>query len=76
MPRTVAPQLFSYAPDGHCYVSKQPQSAVETHEMLQAFEVQETGCIRYKGCDRVIQMRLISVGEGINAMSSTWIFND
>ena len=44
--------------------------------MLQAFEVQETGCIRYKGCDRVIQMRLISVGEGINAMSSTWIFND
>lgn len=64
MPRSVAPQLFSYAPDGHCYVFKQPRNAGETHQMLLAFEVQDIGCIRYKGSNRVIKIKLIGVGEG------------
>jgi hypothetical protein len=63
-PRSVAPQLFSYAPDGHCYVCKQPQSAAGTHQMLQAFEAQGLGCIRYKGSNRVIKIRLIAAAEG------------
>ena len=64
MPRRVAHGLFSYAPDGHCYVSKQPQNAVETRQMLDACAVQELGCIRYKGSNRVIKIKLIAMGEG------------
>jgi len=32
--------------------------------MIQAFAVQEIGCIRYKGMNRVIQIKLIAIGEG------------
>ena len=64
MPSTVAPELFSYAPDGHCYVSKQPSSAVEVRQMIKAFEVQDIGCIRYKGKNRLIQIKLVASGEG------------
>lgn len=64
MPSTVAPELFSYAPDGHCFVSKQPSNAIEARKMIEAFEVQDIGCIRYKGTNRVIQIKLIASGEG------------
>jgi len=64
MPTTVAPGLFSYAQDGHCYVSKQPIHADEVKKMIEAFQVQEVQCIRYKGTDRIIQLRLIHIGEG------------
>jgi ferredoxin len=64
MPTTVAPDLFSYANDGHCYVSKQPADGKEVFQMLQAFAVQDIGCIRYKGLNRVIQIKLIAAGEG------------
>lgn len=64
MPSTVAPDLFSYANDGHCYVSKQPSDGKEVYQMIQAFEVQEVACIRYKGTNRVIQIKLIAIGEG------------
>ena len=64
MPTTVAPDLFSYAHDGHCYVSKQPSTGAEVHQMIQAFEVQDVGCIRYKGSNRVIKIKLIAAGEG------------
>jgi len=33
-------------------------------EMVGAFTVQDVGCIRYKGRDRVVQIRLIRAGEG------------
>lgn len=32
--------------------------------MIQAFEVQDIGCIRYKGANRVIKIKLIAIGEG------------
>ncbi len=32
--------------------------------MVQAFSVQEVGCIRYKGKNRVIKIQLIATGEG------------
>ena len=32
--------------------------------MLEACEVQEMGCIRYKGNNRVIKIKLIAMGEG------------
>ena len=64
MPTSEAPDLFSYAPDGHCYVKKQPASATEMHQMIGAFTVQDVACIRYKGMNRVVQIRLIGAGEG------------
>jgi hypothetical protein len=64
MPFTVASELFQSHPDGHCYVSKQPTTAAEVHRMTMAFEVQDVGCIRYKGQNRVIKIRLIGMGEG------------
>ena len=63
MPFTVADDLFSSSPDGHCYVSKQPSNAREVVQMIQAFEVQDVGCIRYKGANRVIQIKLVASGE-------------
>jgi hypothetical protein len=63
MPFTVAENLFSSESDGHCYVSKQPSDAREMHQMIQAFEVQDVGCIRYKGSNRVIQIKLVASGE-------------
>jgi len=32
--------------------------------MIRAFTVQDVGCIRYKGKNRVVQIRLIGAGEG------------
>ncbi|MDN2709853.1 hypothetical protein O0880_10550 [Janthinobacterium sp. SUN118] len=32
--------------------------------MIQAFEVQDIGCIRYKGSNRVIKIKLVALGEG------------
>ncbi len=31
--------------------------------MIQAFEVQDVGCIRYKGSNRVVQIKLVACGE-------------
>lgn len=64
VPQNVAPSLFAYETDGHCYVRKQPVSADEMDQMLNAFEVQEASCIRYKGANRIVQMRLVNLGEG------------
>jgi hypothetical protein len=64
MPFTVAENLFSQESDGHCYVSKQPSDAQEMHQMIQALVVQDMGCIRYKGSNRVIQIKLVASGEG------------
>lgn len=64
MPSTVSPGLFSYVKDGHCYVSKQPSGGKEVFQMIQAFRVQDIGCIRYKGSNRATKQKLIALGEG------------
>jgi hypothetical protein len=65
MPFTVADDLFSRdSSDGSCFVSKQPSNGREIYRMLNAFEVQDVGCIRYKGSSRVIKIKLIAMGEG------------
>ena len=64
MPFTVAPDLFSSFDDGHCFVSKQPTNRAEIQRMTEAFAVQDMGCIRYKGSNRIIQIKLIALGEG------------
>jgi len=64
MPMTEAPELFASAADGHCFVRRQPATAHEMWQMVNALAVQDLGCIRYKGSNRVIQIRLIGRDEG------------
>jgi hypothetical protein len=64
MPQTEAADLFENDLDGHCFVSKQPTAIDEVNRMISAFEVQEVGCIRYRGANKQIQIRLVEVGEG------------
>jgi hypothetical protein len=45
-------------------VSQQPTNAIEVRNMIEAFEVQDIGCIRYKGKNRVVQIKLVALGEG------------
>ena len=64
MPTTVAPDLFDYAEEGHCFVKFQPRTASDHMRMISAILVADTGCIRYKGQDRTVQSQLINAYEG------------
>ena len=65
VPHGVAPDLMAMSEDeNHCYVCKQPATPEELERMFEAFEVQEVDCIRYKGVDRAIQIRLVRASSG------------
>jgi hypothetical protein len=68
VPFVDAPGLFAWAHsadgDPHCYVKKQPETTEEQEQMFAAVLHAEAGCIRYRGCDRAIQERLVEAGEG------------
>ncbi len=68
VPFAEAPNLFGTAEDpngySHCYVKRQPESPQELDQMVRAIRFAELQCIRYRGADRLIQLRLIGVGEG------------
>lgn len=66
VPHTVAPDLFAWSDAEHtqCIVCKQPGNSEELDRMVAAFEVSDLECIRYKGTDRMIQIRLVRIGEG------------
>lgn len=64
MPFTEAPDLFSSSAEGHCFVSRQPTDAGEVHRMINALAVQDVNCVRYKGSNRVIQIKLVAAAEG------------
>ena len=66
VPFTVAPDLFAWTTEGNeqWIVCKQPNTPEELDRMLLAFEVADMGCIRYKGMQRSIQMRLVAAREG------------
>lgn len=53
VPWTEAPDHFA-VDDRQCYVKRQPTNDAEVGKMIAAMEVQELGCIRYKGRDRAI----------------------
>jgi hypothetical protein len=69
VPFTVAPDLFGTCQDPkgypHCFVKRQPDSPAELDQMISAIRYAELQCIRYRGSDRLIQLRLIEVDEGI-----------
>lgn len=68
VPMIEAPALFTYAigndgqPD-HCYVSKQPTNDSELDSMISAIQCAEFRCIRYRGIDRRLLARLVTLGE-------------
>ena len=45
MLETVAPELFGWSNDQHCFVKKQPQTPPELDNMLEAFIVADLDCI-------------------------------
>lgn len=65
MPRAEAPDLFGMTPEPHyhCYVKRQPQSAVEENQMLSAILCAELQCIHYRGNNPAIISRLSAMGE-------------
>ena len=67
VPRTIAPDLFTYAgrTDGyeHCYVSKQPENRTELDAMLKVIQCAELQCIHYRGADKDIINCIRAMGE-------------
>ena len=67
-PFAEAPTLFGRCQDSrgfqHCYVKQQPETQAELHQMLSAIHCSEMECIRYRGTDRLIQLRLVDAGDG------------
>ena len=68
VPFAEAPGLFGVTQDPkgypHCYVQRQPGSPAELDQMVSAIRCAELECIRYRGTDRRIQLRLVEVGQG------------
>lgn len=67
VPFTDAPDLFGTVQDPkgylHCYVKRQPETADELDRMITSIRHAELECIRYRGNDRLIQLRLVEMGE-------------
>lgn len=67
VPLADAPILFGVVqdPEGypHCFVKQQPVAEVELGQMILAIRHAELGCIRYRGADRLVQLRLSAFGE-------------
>ena len=68
VPFAEAPELFGACMDPkgyqHCYVKQQPETTEALGHMFGAIQGAELRCIRYRGTDRIIQLRLVELGEG------------
>lgn len=63
IPEAEAPDHFTFDDDHHCYVKRQPSTPQETDRVLQAISAVELNCIRYRGSDPAIFVRLGAMGE-------------
>jgi ferredoxin len=63
VPIAIAPDLFAFDANNHCYVKRQPSTADEIDAALRVIRMQELGCIRYCGDDKTILRRLAEAGE-------------
>jgi hypothetical protein len=70
VPLDVAPDIFAYDQDRHCFVRRQPASADETFRVVRVLREQDLGCIRYGGTDAVLLQRIAETGEGANCDSA------
>src|SRR3954468_13491385 len=68
VPFTFAPELFGEYQDprgyAHCYVKRQPQTPSELSSMLDVIQCAELDCIRYRGRDCQIQLKLVDRDSG------------
>lgn len=69
VPLVEAPDLFGVFEDlsghSHCFVKRQPETPAELDQMVSAVRCADLQCIRYRGSDRLIQLRLVEDGEGV-----------
>ncbi|KAF0813478.1 hypothetical protein IGB42_01829 [Andreprevotia sp. IGB-42] len=64
IPIATAPALLVYDDDAeHCYLQRQPASAAENSLMIEAIQLAEARCIRYRGSDAGIRQTLERCGE-------------
>jgi len=63
VPGSIAPSLFAWDVESHCYVSKQPSDPTEFDAMVEAMGSSEVDCIRYRGRDVSVLTRLIENGD-------------
>lgn len=68
VPFVEAPELFGTVGDAtgasHCYVRRQPETHAEVEQMVGAITRAEFECIRYRGTDGLVQLRLVAAGAG------------
>lgn len=58
VPNSEAPDHFEYDADGHCYVSRQPETQEELTKMIRVVWSAELQCIRYRGNEPAVLRRL------------------
>ena len=58
IPFQLAPEMFSYDKEHHCYVSKQPENKSELDRIIRTLMSSEVECIRYRGTDDKVLVRL------------------
>jgi len=67
VPFAAAPELFSEGKDEdgyeYYYVSRQPETAAEIDQMIDALSCSELACIHYQGRDPQIIERLVQIGK-------------
>jgi ferredoxin len=63
VPEAVAPELFAWDGNDHCFVKRQPTTPAETDKALQVVAHAELSCIRYRGCDPEVMTRFAELGE-------------
>jgi hypothetical protein len=63
VPTALAPDMFDFDADNHCYVKRQPATDSERDAALRVVHAQELGCVRYRGTDTALLRRLGDAGE-------------
>jgi len=63
VPTALAPELFEFDSNDHCYVKRQPNSDAEMEKAIHVIRAQELDCVRYRGTDGAILRRLAEAGE-------------
>jgi hypothetical protein len=58
VPQAIAPRLFAFDSEMHCYVRRQPADAAELAAMIEAMDAHDVGCVRYRGQDARVLTRL------------------
>lgn len=63
LPLLVAPELFAFDENNHCFVKRQPATKEELDRMLRVVWGGEVGCVRYCGKDPDVLRRFAEKGQ-------------